>query len=188
MKSIIVLFALVFAALPVSGQQPAAQKQPNPPVTETAAWAEFTSREGKFSIALPGAPQKQEQAAQTPLGPMQLHLFMIASSNGVYLAGYADADFLAAASNDAKTISSILAGTVAGLASSLKGTVLEEGELQTERYTGRQARLQLPGELSANLRIFLLNGRIYQLILIHQQGKTGAPEFKQFFPSFRVLP
>lgn len=192
------LLLLTCSGLTAHAQQRAATGhalQPTANVTESTttetlppAWTQFTSVEGKFAVQLPSAPQKQQETADTPMGPMQINLFTAASENGVYVVGYADAEFLAKLPADnAEVVTQVLQGTGNGLATSLKGTIAEQSELQTSGYTGRQFKLTLPDDMRATVRVFLVKGRIYQMILLHHQSKSGAAEFGLFFPSFRVL-
>lgn len=173
-------------------QRPVArQMQPSAAVADTNAptWALFTSKEGKFAVQLPGTPQQQEQTNDTPVGPMRINLFTTNSANGAYIVGYADSEFLAKLTEtNPAMIQQVLQGTANGLAGSMSGTVLDEGELQIAGYTGRQIKLSLAGDMLANIRVLLVNGRIYQMILLHHKSKKGAAEFGLFFPSFRVLP
>ena len=50
----------------------------------------FSSEEGRFSVLLPGNPEKSEQTISTAAGPINITFFMVSRKNGVYGVGYCD--------------------------------------------------------------------------------------------------
>jgi len=59
-------------------------------------WREFRSRQGGFSVLMPGTPQEQTEVKELPeVGRGETHLFVLASESGVYVAAYLDLPGLA---------------------------------------------------------------------------------------------
>ena len=97
-KTIAWLTALAVTFLPSGFQQPKSTSQTSSLANKEAAppkWIEFVSKEGAFSTLLPSQPEKQDQSSDSPLGRIDIHMFMAINEGGVYLVGYSDVPALA---------------------------------------------------------------------------------------------
>src|SRR5437763_13445961 len=56
-----------------------------------AGWRVFTSKEGRFSIALPGTPEEKKQRVTTATGNLDVFLFTVEGKNdSAYVTSYSD--------------------------------------------------------------------------------------------------
>src|SRR3954447_19585632 len=51
-------------------------------------WKEFQSKEGGFSVLMPGTPVAQEQSADSRIGPIRSRLFAVDRQVSGFMAGY----------------------------------------------------------------------------------------------------
>jgi hypothetical protein len=53
-------------------------------------WKEFTAKERRFSVLLPGTPTQQDRTLQTPIGPVKTRDFFLQSDISAYYLSYAE--------------------------------------------------------------------------------------------------
>jgi hypothetical protein len=85
MKFVFATFMLValLGGSVVAQDPPPAVKEYNP-----AAWKEFKSDAGHFSVSLPGTPTKRDNTLDTPLGPLTSHSFILQTDQAAYYISY----------------------------------------------------------------------------------------------------
>lgn len=103
------------------------------PQANPANWKTFISDAGNFSIVTPGAFTHEEKTAQSPDGPVQLHVF-IYYANAEYSVTYAD--YLAVIENSDRTQLFLNAVRDAGV-QGINGKLVEEKEITLDGHPGR---------------------------------------------------
>jgi TonB family protein len=182
-----------------SGEPP----QPPPPVAEYNAkeWKEYSSPEGRFSVALVGALRQETEAIDTAAGKVALHLFGSDTRTGVYMIAYVD--FPQTPEDPAAVRRALDAGRDRMLAEDKNRKLLGEKEITVEGLLAREVLFE-DGELFYRNRTFMTHGRLYQVVLaapFNVAFNTGRPSNDQkdwtdlyqsmgerFFGSFKLLP
>src|SRR5436305_5088436 len=55
-----------------------------------AGWRVFTSKDGGFAVALPGAPEESKQRVLTASAALEVYLFAVDTKDGAYVVSYCD--------------------------------------------------------------------------------------------------
>jgi hypothetical protein len=162
MTSRITLSALAVALLAAGGG------------TAQEGWKEFTWKEGKCSLLLPGKPTEKKDSLQ------------VADKQGVYMVYFADSPAMAKA--DAATIKQVFDKARDALVESLKGKLLSEKEVTLGKHKGRELQIEAPKIGVYRTRLFQIGERYYQIILTAPKEVATSKEADKFFGSFKVLP
>ena len=87
MRFIVTAVLLLMFAFIVAAQEP-----PPPAAKEYGKniWKEFTSKEGRFTVMLPGTPVQQDRVLETPIGPVKTRDFFLQSDISAYYLSYAE--------------------------------------------------------------------------------------------------
>jgi hypothetical protein len=185
---ILVLMASTF-------QQEAACRQPVCEASETdrktpesaqSEWREFSSRQGGFSVLMPGTPQETTEAKEFPIvGKGVIHLFVLANESGVYVAGYLEIPGLAQQSQafcdsfGKGFLKSIGEGTAKGAG----GKVVKDTDISFGKDPGKEILIEVPAGL-ATARAYFIKRRGYQLLAAPSGNDVG--NVKKFLDSFKV--
>jgi hypothetical protein len=67
-------------------------QDPPPPAKEYSqnTWKEFSSKEGRFSVLLPGTPKQFDYITENPLGPIASRVFIVESDISACYVSYSD--------------------------------------------------------------------------------------------------
>ena len=138
--------------------QTSRRRQPKPkelivelePQADPQNWKTFTSTAGSFSVLAPGELSHQQKEAQSPDGPIQMHVFTY-YANAEYSLSYAD--YLAVIENQDRQSQFLNAVRDAGV-KGINGRLLEEKEITLDGHPGRSYRIEYGRDYG-----FLLVGR-----------------------------
>jgi hypothetical protein len=136
---------------------------------------EFTSPEGKFSILMPGTPEKK---TQTTLG-LTVVMFGKEVRNGAYAVGYADIP---------SGVPTSLSGAVQGIARSHNGKILSENDYLFEGTKGKEFEVEISkpkGFISG--RVILINNRLYQMFAMGTNARLSDSDVQKFLKSFKLI-
>lgn len=142
--------------------------------------APFTSKDGGFSIAMPGTPTISFQQKETPAGTIINKIFQVIGEDKVN--SVICTDYPGEINGDQEAF---LNGVLQGLSQSTGGQLLTQKNIQVEGCPGRQVMLKLPLGL-LHSRYFLKGKRIYQIVQLQMKGKDAPEEFDQYAASFRT--
>jgi len=177
-----------------------AQTPPPPPVAEynPANWKEFISAEGGFTVSMPGVPANSSEPIDTAVGQIVIHLYVLTTKLGEYGVSYSD---LPVKTDDAALVRRVLDGSrdeILGNGAKL----LNENDVTVDGILGRELIFEKEG-LVGRHRMFLVNGRLYALILTaapnvaFNNGRPGSnpgdrtdlyeTTCSRFFGSFRFI-
>lgn len=151
------------------------------------ALKEFTSKEGAFSVMLPGEPTAKTNADKNG-GPDE-HQFTLAANKDVYFISYRDVPELQNAAKD--VLLKTLVTAQGALLSAANGNLLEMRELTLEKqYPGREFKFSAPIDSTTGYctsRVYLANGRLYMLMVEGSKEFLSSKEAKQFLDSFKLV-
>jgi hypothetical protein len=135
---------------------------------------EFSSPEGKFSILMPGNPEKKEQNVKG------IKMVSYGVETKAWSYGVAYGDML-----PNTTFSP--SGAVQGIASVFQGKVLSEKDFTFEGATGKEFEIESTkpkGHVSG--RIIVINNRIYQYFVGGNERLSGE-NVQKFLNSFKLI-
>jgi hypothetical protein len=144
----------------------------------------FTPKEGGFTVSFPGRPDQSTSTTTTEMGEVAMHQFVARRSRDkeTYVVIYCDlpADLVKDADPE-KLLDRMRDGGVA----SVHGKPAKENKIKLDANPGRE--LEVTGLGGARLwRLYLVNGRLYQLLVTTESGRPSADRAKTFFNSFKL--
>jgi hypothetical protein len=142
--------------------------------TTPVEFKEFSAPDGKFSVLMPGTPEKKTQTIQG----MRLVMYGVDVKDGAYVVGYADPQ-------PGRPVS--LPGAVQGVAGSHDGKVLSETDYSFEGNTGREFEVETSkpkGFVSG--RVIVINGRFYQILAMGTNASLANEDVQKFLKSFKL--
>lgn len=141
----------------------------------------FRCEEGRFSVLMPGKPQREAQSVETGAGTVELVMFTAGHSRTGCAAAFVDYPDEAVAAATAETmLDSRRDSTIAGLGGELVG----EASFDFHGHKGREFRIKVKDEMTVTARLILVNRRLYQLMFIMPADGTPGDEVTRFFESF----
>ena len=145
----------------------------------------FVSKDGKFSVALPGKPAEKKSKAKVGDGEADLHLFTVSHKGSAFIVTYSDYPKDKIGADREKFVADRVEANVAGL----KGKVLsnEKLTLGKDKHPGREARVEL-GEKKQlyRARVYLVGTRVYQVVVLGPDEFVKGKEVDDYFASFKV--
>jgi hypothetical protein len=144
---------------------------------------EFTSETGRFKVLMPGKPPVTE--LKTPAGIM--HVVQVETKSGAYLASWIDLP-VEAADSDKKAQARLDKGRD-GMIATLKGKLVREKKISLEdKHPGRDvlAEVTFPDKGQLRARLFLVDSRLYQVIVAGTKAWTESEEADRVLDSFRL--
>lgn len=156
-------------------------------------WQEFVSREGAFSISVPGKPreQVQKQFIGISYGSVDMHNFIVEQGDIGYVISYTDAP---RSSEFARAIKGkeddMLDGARDGALEKSRGKLVSETSIALGKYPGRE--IKIAGErsgvnYSAHWRVYLIGTQVYQLGVLSPKTAAVENEAARFFDSFKLI-
>jgi hypothetical protein len=154
------------------------------------AWEEFTCEPGNFAVSFPGKPEKETQTFNTPFGKMEQQVFGLEKDGSTaYLVSYID---FPGQSTDMIDRDQFLDAARDGMVEEYGARVTNETTIQLDySYPGREVAFE--GALgsrrfSGRSRIFLVEQRLYQLMILGEQATVDEEDADRFFLSFEHVP
>jgi len=166
--------------------------------SDPSSWKEFNSKEGKFSISLPGAPKVTVRPLETSIGKLTTHAFTLEGDLALYYVSYIDFPVGPETPEDLR----------AGLDSSRDqavsggGTLISENDVWLGEVLGREILVK-KGEFILHARYFFTKKRLFQTIItaapqmVFKDGELSSnpSDFtepyrmasKKFFESFKII-
>lgn len=149
---------------------------------------EFQSKEGRFKVLIPGTPKELERST----AGIRTKMYVIEiKNNGAYMAAYADKPGTKDAKDD--VIEKVLKASRDGVISNFNGKLLKDSSIKlNDKYPGRdfEVELEFPDDKSkrlARLRIYLVDGRLYQVHVLGTKEFVTSDEATKFLDSFALI-
>ena len=148
-----------------------------------AGWRVFTSKEGRFAVALPGAPEQSKQRVLTASTALDVHFFVVDTKDGTYVVSYCDmpADEVQPGS-EAKRLDLARDGAVANA----KGKLKSEKERNLDGHPGRELDIETDKGQRIGMRIIAVKHRLYQAMVMGSAKSTQSPDAVRFLDSLRL--
>jgi len=190
------LFLFIVALLAVSACGGTAESAaPSVPPTETPLpeWPEFMSEAGGFVVKLPSTPTEQVQAVPSEVGDINLYIYMVEEGNAALGVMYNELPELITSAADEELIKMMLDSGRDGAMGNSGGVLVSEEEISIDGHPGRHIVFEIsdemfPGGGEGIARIYYVDGRLYQVILIGEKGAFLPEETAMFLDSFQLLP
>ncbi len=145
----------------------------------------FVSKDGKFSIALPGKAAESKNKAKVGDGTVDLYVFKVTHKSSAFIVTYSDYPKDKIGADKEKFVADRVEANVANL----KGKVLsnEKLALGKGKHPGREARVEL-GEKKQlyRARVYLVGERVYQVVVLGPDEFVKGKEVDDYFASFKV--
>ena len=151
---------------------------------QRVTWKEFSSKEGRFSVLVPGTPSEQTQNLDTGVGAIDLHFFIVEQDGFQYLVSYNDYPDAMVREADADKV---LDGARDGVVANVQGRLLNEVKVWLADYPGRELRIRIPeGRQTMRTRLYFVGNRLYQVGVLSAEDSAAADEISKFLNSFKL--
>jgi hypothetical protein len=145
-------------------------------------WNTVVSKEGAFKVKLPGKPMEKKQTVKTAAGK-DLHvmtLFAEGRNDSLFAVSYTD---YPEADLKKGSVEKRLDHARDGAASTAGGKPDMEKPIDIKGHAGRAFAIKKNGEIVARMHIYLVNRRLYQVMVL---GNAPIDEAKTFLDSFAL--
>ncbi len=159
-----------------------------------AKWKQFTSQEWAFSVMMPGTPSDMVKKQPTALGNIDIHNFIRMKGRAFYAIAVNKFPIVV----NTQQVNYILDGVGGDIEKIMHGKVWSQVPIKFGEYPGRDVKATdldigkmftaLNGKYDMNMRVYLANGQIYQIMMFTPSGSPfPEAEGKRFFDSFNIL-
>jgi hypothetical protein len=144
-------------------------------------WKAFESKPGRFAVAFPATPKETTQTVATATSKLQVTLFVAEGRNDASFV----VSFLDYSQKDLKTgsIDKRLDLARDGAVSSTGGKLKSETPIELAGHKGRDLVIEKDGTAIARMRIYFVERRLYQVMVL---GNARDKDVVSFFDSFRL--
>ena len=144
-------------------------------------WTVFSSKSGRFSVALPSAPVERSQF----VGQLKVVKFIAEGKNEalfvISFTDFADADVKKDALQ--KRLDQARDGAVASVSGMLKA----DKAILLEGHPGRDIVIENGGVVIVRMRIYVVDRRVYQVLALGPPPALASQEIAFFLDSFRLI-
>jgi hypothetical protein len=174
---------LLLIGLTVSLLMIAAQKKPK--TKSGPRWKEFTSKEGGFSVLLPGIPMQDKKALQIGSRRAELNSFVVEQKREetAYIVVYCD--FPGATWKGDSPEERLECARARAIASS-KGKPVSEKKIKLGTFSGRELRFDVKDKGQVRQQLFAVKERLFQLMIAGPKDMTNSQDAGKFFKSFKL--
>ncbi|MEO0987458.1 MAG: hypothetical protein AAFY20_18195 [Cyanobacteria bacterium J06639_14] len=148
---------------------------------------DFSSEAGQFSISVPGAFQETQESVETPVGPINIHTFTAEAQNSAYVVAYSDYPTEIVEQSDPQML---LDSSRDGALGNLNGTIVSEEAIALDGNPGRSLVIDTVDptgdEATIKSRIYLVNNRLYQILVVSPKDQAQEAKFDAFLESFTL--
>ena len=159
----------------------------------TADWDIFVSKEGNFRIRFPKKPTEGEKVMTGPRGDVTVKHYLyevgkFRDDNISYDIGFVDyPDTLINTSYKIDLIEKFLDNIAAHAQKDITGNVISLEKTHYKDFPGRHLKMELEeAHTIVNMKIYLVNSRIYYLEVRCKPERAKNPSIGNFFNSFEV--
>jgi hypothetical protein len=151
---------------------------------EEEKWQTFTSKEGRFSVSLPGKPMEKTEQVAAPGGKKkELRTFTLASaSDQIYHLNYHDypKDVIQEDKNKEAAFDA--------LRKALGGKVLSEKKITVgkSKAPGRELLIELATKNLYRARVFFIGNRLFQVVAMGSEEFARGKKADRFLDSFKA--
>jgi hypothetical protein len=151
---------------------------------ENADARRFVSTEGNFSVVFPCTPSQDHQRVKTASGHLDVEMFLAEGKNDVsYVVSYSDLpEAEAKKGTEAKRLNFARDGAV----TKSRGKLRSEKPIELAGYPGRELIIDTDTESVLRLRIFVVERRLFQVMVVGPGANVLQRDGTFFLDSFRL--
>ncbi len=145
---------------------------------------EFTSKEGRFSVSMPGEPGKQTDNIPTAVGSIETHIFMVEKSNIAYMVAYSDypSEMVQQSNPD-----DVLDGAKKGAMQNIDGKITKEELIAYGEAPAVELYFSAKGGKGKGQAVIVLSGnRLYQALAVGSNLLYPDRTVEKFIDSFAI--
>jgi len=143
----------------------------------------YRSVEGRFSILLPGKPERELQQVDTSTGALEFIIYQAGSEKIGFVVGYVDYPQKMFENVDIKQM---LDAARDGVVQKVNGKLEYEKALDFHGNTGIEIEIKVPKKATIKARVILIGNRLYNLMAVSESKRTLNKNCPKFFDSFKV--
>ncbi len=143
-------------------------------ILRRSPWQQFSSKTGNFTVLMPGKPK---QESDTDADGSITQDFTVVNGETVYLVTYSDLVEEVTQLKPSEIFDAVCEGYTAD-----GDKLSNQREIKLGEYPGRTVELKATDGMKGKASMYLVENRLYQLLLISSKSEDG----KQFFDSFQV--
>ncbi len=188
------VLAILLATFPII--QPGQATQPFQ--LAQSIWKPFSSKEGRFSVLMPGTPRESQINWDWQTGDI-VYLFTVTREEAEYMVGYVDiepptrrvdddgqsSNFPDILPNTPEKMTDVLATACYSTPSDCR--LISEQSIRLGSFPGREISLRLGGGPLVRRRLYLVNRRVYILSVRTTQERFLSKTIEGFMNSFKLL-
>jgi hypothetical protein len=145
-------------------------------------WVDYSSTSGRFRALMPSEPEVRDQPIETPVGKIVNHALMSQVGESVMVVAYSD--YPQSTEDPQVVLDRIINATVVGIG----GTLVKSGVISLEEFPGREYEATTKNGLTYHARIYLVNRRLYQVVVVGPPHELRPDSTKKFMESFELKP
>jgi hypothetical protein len=161
---------------------------------DTARWKTYTSKEGRFTVDMPGEPKVKGNSVTLSMNPNK----SLSDGDAVFCVAYLDLreDTPLKGASDDETLDKAIDMVANKM---MKGEIKSEKRLELDKHPGREVQIlrktMTDGttvvnnlDLNYNMIIIISQNRLYTVYRACSQSKDSTPEDgRKFLASFKIL-
>jgi len=145
---------------------------------------EYTSDKGRFSVSMPGTPNKQTQNISTGVGSIAMHLFVVEKSSTAYMVAYSDYpnEIIVHSNPD-----DLLEAAKNGAMKNISGKITEEEPISYGEDPGIELSFSAKGGKAKGQAVIVLSeNRLYQVLAVGSNLLYPDKTVKKFIDSLSI--
>jgi hypothetical protein len=147
-------------------------------------WKEYISSDGEFTIEAPGDPEIEDSPIETPLGTLTIRMYIWDLGDIAYLAAYVD---YPQEIFDYQTPEELLDFAADGAVEGISGILISKTPITYEQHPGLELKINAPADdATAIARIYLVENRLYQVLVVTYIGEEKPEKTARFLDSFTI--
>lgn len=151
----------------------------------TQQWKEYASREGKFTILLPGEPTTGYRPINTDSPSSITYVINLQTPTTAYIIAYFD---IPDPLTDSGKIKKLIDETRDRIIKLYSLKLQSESDLSQLNYSGRMLRMRTQDGKTFLTRILLVKQRIYHLSIVLLANQKESGDAEKYFESFKPIP
>jgi hypothetical protein len=149
------------------------------------AMEQFSSEVGQFTVSTPASFEETQQSIETPVGNIDIYTFTAETDESAYVVAFSDYPPQMVAQSEPEML---LNSSRDGAVNNLGGTLVSEEVIDLEGYPGRSLVIKADDETNKptiiSSRIYLVDNRLYQVLVVSPEGQEIQESSKTFLESF----
>jgi hypothetical protein len=153
----------------------------------SSAWKEFHCKPGGFKVLLPGVPQQQKQSLQTPVGAVELILFVLepTKGQGAYAVSYSE---LSQSVLKQATPQQRLEHARDSAVARAKGMLRSDKRIAWQGHPGLEFEIAVDGQVRIRTRLIAVKNRLYQILVVGPPAWLSSKDSGRFLDSLQLMP